>query len=401
MTLYEFKYIIEEIISAYHQNKYNLLMDSINRILDCNLTSSIEKMTSLTILLEGLYKHSWTLFSPEQLNNLRMIRWSNHYGTPTVPFLLTFSSQINQVCNSLRSGGSTLVNLEALKASHSYTIDHINQVLVKPNSIFEVAIPQLLQSNEAFIKTHNPLGGFVVKPCDIISEQFLLHAGQCYQNNGAVLEIGAGFGAASLLAGSKGVKVFCNDISAENLAVVKQLHLNQTKEGITASGDASEFILIPGDFPDELLSLPKKYFDAILISRVLHFFKGEKIDKAVSFAAKLLKPGGKLYLICETPYLKNWQRFLPEYEKRLKNNIEWPGEITNPTDYESSGRASSLPSFVHWMTKEVLERTLERADLILDYSTYINRKEQFPDDLILSQYGKESVGIIGVRKITC
>ncbi|MCE3044642.1 class I SAM-dependent methyltransferase [Legionella sp. 16cNR16C] len=342
MTLYEFKYIIEEIISAYHQNKYNLLMDSINRILDCNLTSSIEKMTSLTILLEGLYKHSWTLFSPEQLNNLRMIRWSNHYGTPTVPFLLTFSSQINQVCNSLRSGGSTLVNLEALKASHSYTIDHINQVLVKPNSIFEVAIPQLLQSNEAFIKTHNPLGGFVVKPCDIISEQFLLHAGQCYQNNGAVLEIGAGFGAASLLAGSKGVKVFCNDISAENLAVVKQLHLNQTKEGITASGDASEFILIPGDFPDELLSLPKKYFDAILISRVLHFFKGEKIDKAVSFAAKLLKPGGKLYLICETPYLKNWQRFLPEYEKRLKNNIEWPGEITNPTDYESSGRASSL-----------------------------------------------------------
>ena len=76
--------------------------------------------------------------------------------------------------------------------------------------------------------------------------------------------------------------------------------------------------MIPGELPDELIGLPEKFFDAILICRVLHFFTGAKIEESLALLSKLLAPGGKIYIVCETPYLKNWQRFIPEFNKRVE-----------------------------------------------------------------------------------
>jgi ubiquinone/menaquinone biosynthesis C-methylase UbiE len=115
---------------------------------------------------------------------------------------------------------------------------------------------------------------------------------------------------------------------------------------------------VPGYFPDELAGLPENHFDAILICRVLHFFTGDMIDKSLQQLSRYLKTGGKLFVVCETPYLKNWQSFIPEYDKRIADGIKWPGEITNPADYESSGRAATLPKFVHWISKDILEHLI-------------------------------------------
>ena len=122
-----------------------------------------------------------------------------------------------------------------------------------------------------------------------------------------MLEIGAAFGAASLQALAKGAKVFCNDIDPSNLAVVRNRHVKV--DGIqqeSVTGDDSKLVLVPGSFPDELAGLPKNYFDAILICSVLHFFTGEQIEKSLEQLSIHLKPGGKLFVVCETPYLKNW-----------------------------------------------------------------------------------------------
>lgn len=53
--------------------------------------------------------------------------------------------------------------------------------------------------------------------------------------------------------------------------------------------------------------------------------------------SKLLAPEGKIYIVCETPFLKNWQRFIPEFNRRVGNKVEWPGEITEPAEYEVVG----------------------------------------------------------------
>ena len=79
----------------------------------------------------------------------------------------------------------------------------------------------------------------------------------------------------------------------------------------------------------------------------------------------------------------------------MKNNLKWPGEITNPAAFENSGRIDSLPKFVHWITKEILERSLIQSKFAIDYLSYIDRKDQFPHDLLLD--GRESIGAIASK----
>lgn len=146
-----------------------------------------------------------------------------------------------------------------------------------------------------------------------------------------------------------------------------------------------------GSFPEQL-TFPEKSFQKILISRVLHFFTGEQIESAIQVAYKWLKPGGKLYIVCETPFLQNWSSFLPEYERRKRESVEYPGEITNPKSWENN-RTDNLPDFVHWLDKETLEKLVVSSGLAICESGYVDRKGQFPPDLLSE--GRESVGIIG------
>lgn len=59
--------------------------------------------------------------------------------------------------------------------------------------------------------------------------------------------------------------------------------------------------------------------------------------------------------------------------------MEWSGEIEDPSMY----------------TKEVLDKSLQKTNFFVEHSSYINRKGQFPDDLILD--GRESVGAIAIK----
>ena len=66
--------------------------------------------------------------------------------------------------------------------------------------------------------------------------------------------------------------------------------------------------------------------------------------------------------------------------------------------YESSGRSALLPQFVHWISKDILQRCLERTGFTIEYCAYMNRVGQFPDDLLMPEYGKESVGAIAMKR---
>ena len=132
-----------------------------------------------------------------------------------------------------------------------------------------------------------------------------------------------------------------------------------------------------------------------MICRVLHFFTGEKIEESLQLLSTLLTPGGKIYIVCETPFLKNWDLFIPELNKRIEAGVEWPGEITNTDEFDRSGRAASSSRFINWITKEVLERSISKAGLHVEHAAYINRAGQFPEDLLRPEEGKESIGAIG------
>lgn len=367
---------------------------------DVNEVAPILSMTRMTVLFEGFYR-SLNDSTPlkKQLTVIRLRRWSNHFGTPTIYFLLTYDLHIKGTAAYF--GDESYL---AVQATRPWQVDeqaHLvcdirNNVMVDEQSTSKVVMPAADEQAGQFIKTHNPTGGFTTTPCDEYSQKFLEYAGEVSIAGGKVLEIGAAFGAASLQALVQGATVFCNDIDPNNLAVIRNRYLKDTTADIDIlTGDSGQLVLLPGSFPDELAGLPANYFDAILICRVLHFFTGDMIDKSLQQLSTFLKPGGKLFVVCETPFLKNWQSFISEYEKRIADGIKWPGEITNPADYESSGRAATLPKFVHWISKDILERLLSKSMLRVEQLTYIDRRGQFPNDLLLD--GRESVGAVAVK----
>lgn len=369
-----------------------------------NLTKDNEadpllNMTRSTILFEGFYSNLTESDFKLLMTQVRVQRWKQHFGTPTVPFLLSYKVPIDdtrKLFNFYTPGEFLQITPWKVPKDVHFTVDTQNRVFADPNSIFQVETPRHGEITGVFTRTHNPLGGCTTTPCDPFSQRFIEHAAEASNNGAKILEIGAAFGAATLAAIAKGATVFCNDIDACNLAVVRQRYLESRSEqgSPSVTGDESRLTLIPGALPQELSGLPARSFDAILICRVLHFFTGKKIEESLQLMASLLTPGGKIYIVCETPFLKNWELFIPEFNHRVEQGVEWPGEITNTDAFDRSGRATTSCKFIHWITKDVLERSISRAGLKVEHATYINRAGQFPEDLLRPEEGKESVGAI-------
>ncbi|AUH71124.1 class I SAM-dependent methyltransferase [Legionella sainthelensi] len=406
MEFLDFCKAIQEAVENDNKNngvseKNLILLAELDKIIKSDEVNKSLSMTQATILFEGFYHHLSTESLKKDLQIIRAKRWEHHFGTPTITFLLSFKLQIDKTTklfDELTLEAESTIDFPWLISKiEGFSIDHDNNVVTDPKSVSRVDAPLTRETTGIFTKTHNPFGGFTTTPCDPVSQRFIEHAALSAKKGGKVLEIGAAFGAATLEAIAKGATVFCNDIDPENLAVVRQRFMETTDDSSESlTGDSSKLILVPGELPNELIGLPEKQFDAILICRVLHFFSGAKIEESLALLSKLLAPNGKIYIVCETPFLRNWQRFIPEFNRRVENKEEWPGEITEPAKFESSGRASSLPKFVHWITKEVLDRSLLKAGFSIEHSEYINRSGQFPEDLLLPEYGKESIGAIGV-----
>lgn len=68
-------------------------------------------------------------------------------------------------------------------------------------------------------------------------------------------------------------------------------------------------------------------YDAILIARVLHFFSPKQMESALANIFNILNPGGRVYTVAITPYVKRYKSFIPEYEKRLARNELYPGYV--------------------------------------------------------------------------
>lgn len=396
----QFKKIIQEAlvqknITRGNEEKVAVFLNFLDEI-SSSMIEDFSMLTQMSLVFEGFYQSvSSDSNLKRTLLNIKIRRWHKHYGTPTVLFLLTYDKAISDIKLFFLSGSLDrgIPLLSILSTAKKTILDHNNHVYIDIDSASEIELPQEEETGK-FTKTYNPSGGFTTTPCDPVSQKFLKYSEEIARTGGAILEIGAAFGATSLQALTKGATVYCNDIDAKNLAVVRRRYLHGIEES-SLTGDDSSLVLVPGEFPDELSGLPKNFFDAILICRVMHFFTGAQIEKSLSSLSSFLKPGGRVFVVCETPFLKNWQKFIPEYERRLAEDVQWPGEINNPAEFESSGRAASLPKFVHWITKEIMERALNGTNFNIEHIDYIDRNGQFPEDLLFD--GRESIGAIAIK----
>lgn len=235
-------------------------------------------------------------------------------------------------------------------------------------------------SNDS-IKTHNKTGRTSQNP-DEVSQAFIEFCATCQE--GKVLDIGAALGVATLLALEKGVTVIANDIEQshlENIARNCPKHLR------------SNLLLEKGRFPDDL-DYPDNSLNAVLASQVLHFLKGEEIEKGAILIYKWLKPEGKVFVIAGTPYAKNIRSVIPIYKKRKKEGKKWPGEIEKIQDYANHSTVQELPSFFHALNDKVLKDAFERAGFIIEQCKIFARKDA-PSYIKLD--GRENVMLIAKK----
>lgn len=241
-----------------------------------------------------------------------------------------------------------------------------------------LAMPE--PEENGLIKTLNSMGTMTPSP-DIFSRAFIEFAPKA---PGRSLDVGAAYGVATLPALNNGVSVIANDIDDRHLKILYNrvpLDLRPRLE------------LAPGEFPDKL-DFPPGSLGAILICRVLHFFDGPRIERAAGKVMKWLAPGGKVFVVGETPFIGTAKAFFPTYESRQKAGDPWPGVVENVAAHDPK-RAGSLPSLFHLLDDRVLRRVFTAAGFEIERVELFARPD-YPADIRLD--GRESVGLIAVKK---
>lgn len=227
-----------------------------------------------------------------------------------------------------------------------------------------------------FIKTLNNMG-FMTSTLDRYSHAFI---GFAPYGPGPALEIGAAYGIATLEALKNGARVIANDIDERHLEILRdRAPMDQKKQ----------LELLPGAFPKDL-DLKPGSIGSVLVCRVLHFFDGPAIESAARILFRWLASGGKVFIVAETPYLKNFRTFIPIYEARKAAKNPWPGFVDDVMAIAPE-RGASLPPTIHFLDPEVLTRVFTEAGFVVEKAETIARPD-FPEDLQFD--GRESVGMI-------
>jgi len=224
--------------------------------------------------------------------------------------------------------------------------------------------------------------GFMFKVLDEYAQDFIRFAGE---TAGPVLEVGCAFGNVTIPALEAGGCVTASDLEQQHLDILTDNTSPELRENLTC---------VQGQLP--YLEMPQQTYDAILCSRVLHFLDGSAIDASVRKMRDWLRPGGKLYLVADTPY-GIWRRLIPIFEAKKARNDRWPGlmiGLENYLPFTPADRSLDGPPFMNLLDPEILTRICTDAGLEVERAGFIDR-----DDFggVGRMDGRENAGIIARR----
>lgn len=224
--------------------------------------------------------------------------------------------------------------------------------------------------------------GFMFEVRDSFTNDFISHAAR---SSHPVLELGCAYGVASIPALEAGARVTASDMEPQHLEILKSKvpeHLLPNLELVVATLPQAEF--------------PTGAFGAILCSRVLHFLTGEDIDTSVRKMAKWLAPGGRLYLIADTPY-GIWRKKIAEFEAGKAAGMRWPGMMIGLHNYltaEPPPAPIEKPPFMNVLDPDLMARSCREAGLEVVEAAFIPR----PDFGGFGQMdGRENAGVVAVK----
>jgi hypothetical protein len=131
---------------------------------------------------------------------------------------------------------------------------------------------------------------------------------------------------------------------------------------------------------------------------VLHFLSGEDIDASIAKMASWLRPGGRLYLVADTPY-GIWRNFIPTFEEGKRQGVRWPGLMVGLHNYLPTPgiqRHIDKPAFMNLLDAELLARMCSEVGLRVKRATFIDRSD-FKG--LGSLDGRENAGVLAVKPL--
>lgn len=202
--------------------------------------------------------------------------------------------------------------------------------------------------------------GFMAETLDAISLRFAADAGAL---DAEVLDMGCAYGIATRAALDHGARVMACDMEEGHVRILEQeVPADQRSRLRTAVGSLPDV-----DFPDGS-------FGAILASRVVHFLLPDELRLALAKMRNWLRPGGRLYVIADSPYTGFWSAMAPAFEARKAAGEEWPSFIADIRPYLGRGDLpDGMLPYLNPLDPDTLARECARAGLRVEEARYLGR----------------------------
>lgn len=223
--------------------------------------------------------------------------------------------------------------------------------------------------------------GFMFERIDAYAEEFIEYSGSIDEE---VLDMGCAYGVATIAALQAGAKVRACDLDKRHIEILESRVPKELRANLTCQ---------QANLPD--VDLPADHFGAIFCSRVFHFLAGDDIDASARNMYRWMKPGGKLYVVADTPY-GIWRNFIPTWETNRDNGERWPGWMEPAVDYlpyKPSGRSEG-PPFMNLQDPDLLARTCTEAGFSVQRATFIARPD-FGEKGRMD--GRENCGVLAIK----
>jgi SAM-dependent methyltransferase len=200
-----------------------------------------------------------------------------------------------------------------------------------------------------------------------------------------VLDIGAGFGAASIEVLRRGANLIVNDAAAEQIA-----HIRSTVEQLCLP--APQFVL--GEFPGDL-DFPSESLGAVHSSNVLHFLTPEEFEIGIRKIHSWLAPSGKIFLLTSSPFQGHLRNCGAVFDKRKQDGAKWPGWFEDVKQMNSGPLLDLIPNSMLFFDVETLSDQLVSVGFTIEEGRLYSRSG-IPDSCRLD--GRENLFLIGRKK---
>jgi SAM-dependent methyltransferase len=178
-----------------------------------------------------------------------------------------------------------------------------------------------------------------------------------------VLDIGAGYGAATLAALMVGATVIANDLDNSHLESLAASIPSEMRNRVE---------MLSCRFPQDL-TFPSQHFGAIHASNVLHFLTLSELEAGIKLMFQWLVPKGKVFVMASSPYQQSYTNFIPVFEQRKMAGVRWPGWIEDLTQYSSHPTLQYLPKSLNCFDAEVISRAFLAEGFIIEIAREFTR----------------------------